>query len=99
MSTDDTVHEAGAEIVAERGGQLVASVSVAAGTITIGRGAASDLVLPDSHVSTRHAEIRTSTSGTAVVDLGSLNGTWIDDVRLPAHQPYYLHDGEQVRIG
>lgn len=34
-----------------------------------------------------------------LTDSGSQNGTYVDDQRLPAHQPHRLHDGDVVGFG
>jgi len=68
------------------------------GTMTIGRGAGNDLVLPIAAASRRHAEIRFDGRGWQLVDLGSTNGTTIDGCPLEAHRPYPLHSGSQVGL-
>jgi pSer/pThr/pTyr-binding forkhead associated (FHA) protein len=65
---------------------------------TIGReGCAVNLADPE--VSRRHAAIQAGVEGTplTIVDLGSRNGTWVNDRRV--EEPTSLHDGDVVRIG
>lgn len=66
------------------------------GGATLGRGDV-EIVLEDPFASTRHA--RVERQGTAVVleDLGSTNGTYLNDELLSGPQP--LHSGDRVRIG
>jgi pSer/pThr/pTyr-binding forkhead associated (FHA) protein len=66
------------------------------GGATLGRGDV-EIVLEDPFASTRHARIERQ--GTAVVleDLGSTNGTYLNDELLSGPQP--LHPGDRVRIG
>ena len=66
------------------------------GKLTIGRNPDSSLQLDDLQVSRRHAVIEQTASGTIVRDLGSGNGTYIDDRRI---LEYRLSDGDIVRIG
>jgi len=66
--------------------------------VVIGRAHHCDVCLPDMAVSTRHAEIRREGTDYAVVDLGSLNGTWIDGRRLVAHRPKPLKNGDEISI-
>lgn len=67
-------------------------------SIVVGRRAECDLVLEDSQVSGRHAEIQ-SVPGTGMVvrDLGSTNGTRVAGVRIEG--PATLTGGEEVRVG
>jgi transcriptional regulator with GAF, ATPase, and Fis domain len=46
-------------------------------SVTIGRAEGCDLVLPASHISSRHALIRPSSEGYLLSDLGSTNGTMV----------------------
>ena len=56
-----------------------------------------DVVLEDSEVSRRHARIWPTAAGLAVEDLGSSNGTHVNDVRIEA--PTVLEDGATIRLG
>jgi pSer/pThr/pTyr-binding forkhead associated (FHA) protein len=38
-------------------------------------------------------------NGYQITDLGSTNGTWVNDVRLIPNQPTFLPNAAQVRIG
>lgn len=53
----------------------------------------------ESGVSRRHATIKTSSQGTVVLDLGSTNGTRLNNFRLPPDLPYPLKSGDELRIG
>jgi FHA domain len=50
-------------------------------------------------VSRRHAVIRRKEHAYEVVDLGSANGTWLNDERLLPHKPYPLDSGSHLRLG
>ena len=69
--------------------------------VTIGRGAVSDLVLNDTQrrVSSRHAEIRKKDGSWCVVDIGSTNGTKLNDLRLTPNKEYPLGDGDCIAVG
>lgn len=45
-----------------------------------------------------HAVIRRSEHGYEVMDLGSSNGTWLNDERLVPHKPYTLTNASQLRL-
>jgi len=64
--------------------------------ITAGAGA---LWLPSGRVSAAHAEIRADATGTWIVDLGSRNGTLVNQERLAPERPRRLSSGDVVRVG
>jgi pSer/pThr/pTyr-binding forkhead associated (FHA) protein len=63
---------------------------------TIGR-AGCDVDLTDPDVSRRHAVVRALDDGLAVEDLGSTNGTFVNDTRIEGVAP--LQPGDRVRFG
>lgn len=67
--------------------------------IVLGRGAGSDVRIPDASVSHRHATIRAERSDYVLVDEGSVNGTWVGGVRLSPGAPRLLRNGDLMRIG
>jgi hypothetical protein len=87
------------QLVFERGPLAGQSVSLEGGTLVAGRGEGSDLRLPETGVSRQHARFQASAQGWTVVDLGSTNGTFVNEQRLPANQPYLLRPGDRVAIG
>ncbi|MFN8379336.1 MAG: FHA domain-containing protein [Anaerolineae bacterium] len=50
-------------------------------------------------VSRRHAILKLKDSRLQLVDLGSSNGTMLNGVKLPPHQPRTLHDGDTIMLG
>ncbi len=50
-------------------------------------------------VSQAHALFRKNELGYEVLDLGSTNGTWMDNKRLMPKEPYFLRSGTQVNLG
>lgn len=67
--------------------------------VVIGRGASSDVRLPDPSVSFRHATLRANGSDYAIVDEGSTNGTWVGGVKLAPNTPRVVRSGDLVRVG
>ena len=63
---------------------------------TLGRGDV-EIRLEDPFASTRHARIARQGSVLVLEDLGSTNGTYLNDEPLTGPQP--LHDGDRIRIG
>ncbi len=80
------------------GGPLVGTIlPLGTAPIVIGRSPASTLVLEDEYASGRHARLQPSEQGWWIEDLGSRNGTFVDDERLS--EPRLLRVGDVVRIG
>jgi pSer/pThr/pTyr-binding forkhead associated (FHA) protein len=50
-------------------------------------------------LSRRHAVIRRTQRGYEVLDLGSANGSWLNDERLVPHKVYPLESGSHLRLG
>jgi hypothetical protein len=64
--------------------------------VTLGRGEQNDIVITNSSVSGRHAELhRTREGNFRLSDLGSTNGTFVNDSRITAID---LKDGDLVEI-
>jgi hypothetical protein len=63
---------------------------------TLGRGDV-EIRLEDPFASSRHARISREGSLLVIEDLGSTNGTYLNEEPLSGPQP--LHDGDQIRIG
>lgn len=67
-------------------------------TLSIGRGRAADLVLPDPEASRVHARVRLGADGAAVEDLGSKNGVRLNGVRID-RGPQSLRPGDELTVG
>ena len=50
-------------------------------------------------ISRRHAAIQRTEHGYEILDLGSVNGTWVNDERLTPHKNYPLASGSHLRLG
>jgi hypothetical protein len=50
-------------------------------------------------LSRRHAVIRRTADGYELMDLGSVNGTWMNDEQLVPHRSYPLASGAHLRLG
>ncbi len=50
-------------------------------------------------VSRLHAKIQVVQDGLVLVDLESTNGTFLNNYRLPPHQPHLLQSGDEIRFG
>ena len=63
----------------------------------LGRGEQADIVLEDSFASSQHARLVPHGDVIVLEDLGSTNGTYLNDEPLRGPQP--LHPGDRIRIG
>jgi hypothetical protein len=91
--------------LAPSGGELVVlddndrpqeRISITRTPITIGRLSTNDIVLADSNVSRRHAELRQESGTWTLVDLGSTNGTLVNGKLAKQHA---LRDGDRISFG
>ncbi|HTM23461.1 MAG TPA: sigma-54-dependent Fis family transcriptional regulator, partial [Kofleriaceae bacterium] len=77
-------------------GKPPVEMAVGARPLVIGADRRCDLVLDDSQVSRRHAELQVTPEGVRVRDLGSTNGTWWQGSRIA---DAVVPTGASVRIG
>ena len=75
----------------------VAEIALLAGDNILGREGAGIILLKSSTVSRRHARIAIDAGGAVVEDLGSKNGTYVNDRRVTTPVP--VVEGDQVRLG
>ena len=74
-------------------------IFLAPDTLTIGRIPSNKLVLNDAKASSRHAEIRAANNGYTITDMGSTNGTFVNEQQLRPNEPRPLNTGDTIRIG
>ncbi|HXD86741.1 MAG TPA: GGDEF domain-containing protein [Urbifossiella sp.] len=65
--------------------------------ILVGRGEDCDIRIQDNSVSRKHVKIEPTLDGYNVGDLGSTNGTFVNDKQL--EDVSILHDGDYLRVG
>lgn len=65
-------------------------------TATIGRSPNNDIQIPERHVSRQHAVINYRKGVFMVTDLGSSNGTFVNDERV--EEPFPLFAGDMIRL-
>ncbi len=68
-------------------------------SVTVGRENCDILLLQDTLVSRNHARFQVQGEVVTVTDLGSTNGTYINQVRLQPHIPQAIRVGDTVHIG
>jgi adenylate cyclase len=83
------------EIAFEYGGQRQVH-ALSKDELTIGRAPDNDLMIQDGSISRYHAKISREGGAWRIADLGSKNGTHVNDVTAPATT---LKDGDQILLG
>jgi diguanylate cyclase (GGDEF)-like protein len=78
------------------GADLGKRIPLGTGELECGRSAQTSIPLDDDAVSRRHARFAWTGSSFIVADLGSTNGTFVNDTSVRERT---LHDGDQVKIG
>lgn len=76
-------------------GAVFSKVFPVTGPIVIGRAAECDISVPADEMSRRHAVVKPTADGLNVEDLGSANGTFINDKRV---QTGFLRPGDELRL-
>ncbi len=84
------------EIVFLSGARAGEVVPLATGRLVLGRSPDCDCEVPDPNASRRHCELRTTGNQVQAADVGSANGTWINEERI---QEKGLQSGDIVRLG
>ncbi|MER3474217.1 MAG: hypothetical protein C4335_09350 [Armatimonadota bacterium] len=74
-------------------------VPLAPGMYTIGRRPSNHIVIPDPYVSGNHAVLLVEPDQVNIEDVGSTNGTFVDDTKLIPHVSAPLPFGVKVQIG
>lgn len=89
--------EAGqALVVVQRGPNAGSTFLLDRDSTTIGRSPQSDIFLDDVTVSRRHAEIRREEGRFSILDVGSLNGTYVNLQRVERAE---LANDDEVQVG
>ena len=92
----DGLPSSSALLVAKRGPNAGAQFLLDQPVTSAGRNPDSDIYLDDVTVSRRHAEFRRQSPEVQIVDLGSLNGTYVNDNPV---QSALLANGDEIQIG
>ncbi len=77
-------------------GTVFSKVFPVAGPVVIGRASECDISVPADEMSRRHALVKPTPEGLSVEDLGSSNGTFINNKRV--QQVGYMQPGDELRL-
>ena len=75
------------------------SYSLKPGVTKIGRARDSYIWLDSEKVSRHHAEIHSESETITLIDLGSTNGTFVNDFRLKSQETHLLKSNDELRFG
>jgi pSer/pThr/pTyr-binding forkhead associated (FHA) protein len=84
-------------LIVVSGARAGARIDVGAQPVLIGKGPATLQITDDPAVSTRHCQIALVGGAFVVTDLGSTNGTFVNNQRIA--QPTRVNDGDLLRCG
>ncbi|MAT95967.1 MAG: hypothetical protein CL608_02270 [Anaerolineaceae bacterium] len=89
----------GHELIINTPGHPPSTVPLTQAVVTLGRHADNEIVLPAEGVSRHHSRLQATALGWELVDLGGINGTFLNDRRLRADDPTPVAPGSRIRIG
>lgn len=78
---------------------LSGRITLEAPAYTLGSAPENQFVLNDPKVSPRHAFLQLQGQQYSIVDLGSIDGTYLNEQRLGSNAPVFLKHGDRIRIG
>ncbi|MEO6601501.1 MAG: FAD-dependent oxidoreductase [Polyangiaceae bacterium] len=90
---------AGPRLEVRSGGALGLNFALGQHPVLLGGGPECGIRLTDPSISPRHAELRFTGSGHAVIDLGSYGGSFARGARLTPNQLVTLNEGDWLRFG
>ncbi|VAW42788.1 serine/threonine protein kinase [hydrothermal vent metagenome] len=89
----------GHELIINTPGHSPSTVPLTQAVVTLGRHADNEIVLPAEGVSRHHSRLQATALGWELVDLGGINGTFLNDRRLRADDPTPVVPGSRIRVG
>ena len=84
-------------LIATRGPNSGSEFGLGQGVTTIGRHPDSDIFLDDVTVSRRHVEVEHASDGYTIRDVGSLNGTYVNQQLIEGDRA--LANGDELQVG
>jgi hypothetical protein len=97
LGSADVAHRAPKLVVERAPGHDPGMIYDLDGDIVLGRGERAEIRLEDPFASSRHARVYKQGNIVVIEDLGSTNGTYLNEELLQSARP--LHPGDRVRIG
>lgn len=86
-----------AKLVIQTGKLAGKQLAIPTKEVVIGRDEGCYIRMGSPEISRKHCTLRLTSEGIQVADLGSSNGTWVNDVQITG--PTILHGGDLLRVG
>ncbi len=67
--------------------------------MTLGRDQSADITLMDQSISRKHARVNKSGGKLYLTDMGSINGTFVNDKKVPQGSPVELEKEDVIKVG
>jgi diguanylate cyclase (GGDEF)-like protein len=101
LTDSDAITPSGGEacLVSIYGPNLGRRWSLDRDEIVVGRDGDCDVLVPIDTVSRRHCRLRQSDGAVFLTDLGSTNGTALNDEALAPNEEFALRAGDRIRVG
>lgn len=91
--------EQGACLIIIRGSPQGHRFFLVEGEMTLGRDPSCDIPLSDQGISRKHAKIILSGEQHKIIDLGSANGTFVNDIKLTPNEERILAKEDMIKLG
>lgn len=96
MQVDQAVSRSSGAFLLLQTGDTSQALPIATTMVSIGRGLDNDIILEDTRVSRKHAQLRYRQRRFWLTDLGSTNGTFVNGERIAERA---LRDGDVISLG
>ena len=80
-------------------GVVIKEVQLTKERTTLGRRPYNDVVIDNLAVSGEHAALQLTGAEVTLEDLGSTNGTYVNEIKLIPDAPVRLRHGDEIRFG
>jgi DNA-binding NtrC family response regulator len=98
-ATKVTVDDGGARLIVFGEGLYARHELPESGRLRIGRSDHADVRIADASISREHALLHVARGGVSIEDLGSANGTLVNNSKLAPRRPAAVSAGDVIRIG
>ncbi|MEI7554254.1 FHA domain-containing protein [Candidatus Chlorohelix sp.] len=87
------------QLIVQSGSDAGKSFNLDSQLVVLGRQVGCDILLNDSQISRRHAQFENRNGTIFIIDLGSANGSYVNNQRLTPNTLRALQPGDNIKIG